>query len=132
MHLPTRWTWTCCLSLLSIACDGAWAGTVRWPDLAAVSHVAGRTATTEDVNDGRAAFAIHSSDGHAGSKPLRLTIPQYAVFLDRDTGRAVPVVVIQAEDRAGVQLAGFRLVGSNGLGACLLSELRLLGTKRPP
>lgn len=132
MPLPARWMWMGLLSLLALSQQGAVAGAVRWPDLIRVGHVTGRVATTDDVKAGNAAFAIQNGDGHPGSKPIRLTIPQYAIYMDRDTGHEVPVIVIQAEDRAGVKLAGFRIVGSEGVGACLLSELRLLGTKRPP
>ena len=131
MRSATRFIWACCLSLL-VAHEGAVAGAVRWPELAKISHVTGRTATTDDVQTGHAAFAIRSdADGHPGSKPIQVTIPQYALYVDRDTGKQVPVILIQAEDRAGVKLAGFRLVGMDGFGACLLSELHLLGTKRP-
>jgi hypothetical protein len=132
MPLTIRFIWTCCLSLLAMAHEGAFAGAVSWPELAKVGHVAGRTATTDDVKAGHAAFAIRSdANGQPGSKPIQVTIPQYALYVDRDTGKQVPVVLIQAEDRAGVKLAGFRLVGIDGFGACLLSELHLLGTKRP-
>jgi len=132
MPLSTRFIWTGCLSLLAMAHECVLAGTVIWPELATVGHVAGRTATTDDVKAGHAAFVIRSdADGHPGSKPIQLTIPQYALYVDRDTGKRVPVILIQAEDRAGVKLAGFRLIGVGGFGACLLSELHLLGTKRP-
>jgi hypothetical protein len=91
--------------------------------------VSGRVATNDDVQAGNAAFAIQNSD----SKPIRVMIPQYAIYFDRDTGKKVPVILIQAEDKAGAKLAGFRIVGGHGVGvgACLLSELQLLGTKRP-
>jgi hypothetical protein len=127
MPLPARFVWTCLLCLLAVALEGAHAGAIRWPDLVGVGHVTGRTATPDDVAAGNAAFTIQNSN----SKPIHVTIPQYAMYVDRDTGRQVPVILIQAEDKAGAMLAGFRIVGSNGLGACLLSELHLLGTKRP-
>jgi hypothetical protein len=137
MLLPARWLWTgpLCLGLLCLFAlprEDAAAAAIRWPDLMKIGHVTGRVATQDDVNAGNAAFAIRDIDGHPGAKPIRLTIPQYAMYVDRDTGHEVPVVVIQAEDRAGAKLAGFRLVARDGVGACLLSELRLLGTKRPP
>ena len=128
---PAHCIWIGLLCLVAMASEGALAGTIKWPELSRVGHVSGRTATTADVKAGNAAFVIQNSDGHSGSKPIRLTIPQYAMYLDRDTGKQIPVVVIQAEDRAGAKLAGFKLVGSGGFGACLLSELHLLGTKRP-
>lgn len=132
MLLAARWIGTGLLCLFALAHEDAVAGAVRWPDLMRIGHVTGRVATQDDVSAGNAAFAIQNSSGHPGSKPIRLTIPQYAMYVDRDTGHEVPVIVIQAEDRAGAKLAGFRLVGGDGFGACLLSELRLLGTKRPP
>lgn len=127
MRPPPRFVWTCCLCLLALAYEGALAAATPWPELTRVGHVSGRVATDDDVQAGNAAFAIQNSD----SKPIRVTIPQYAIYLDRDTGKKVPVILIQAEDKEGAKLAGFRIVGSHGVGACLLSELQLLGTKRP-
>ena len=127
MRPPPRFIWTCCLCLLAVVYQAALAAPTQWPDLARVGHVSGRVATNDDVQAGNAAFAIQNSD----SKPIRVTIPQYAIYLDRDTGKKVPVILIQAEDKAGSKLAGFRIVGSHGVGACLLDELQLLGTKRP-
>jgi len=76
------------------------------------------------VNTGNAGFAI---GGGAGSS-LAIEIPQYAYF--NDGGAKIPVVLIQAEETQGKQLAAAKKAD----GAVVVGFLRdftLLGNKPP-
>jgi hypothetical protein len=96
-----------------------------WPSLDSVAFVKDRPATRADVAAGSAAFTIEST-GIRGT-PLRIQIPQYAVWHDSTSHSDIPVIVIQAEARGALSFVGFRRVKDNGLGVALLKEFTLLG-----
>ena len=88
-----------------------------------VPCVKGRLATDQDTKAGRAVFVFK---GEAGSiRPVDITLPRCAIWHDADRQEEVPVVCIQAEEKDGKKVVGFRIV-KGGLGAGLLSELTLL------
>ena len=103
---------------------------VSWPDLPTKCFVAGRPATEADATQGCAAFVIKAKGGAAGT-PLNVAIPQYALHTDQATGEATRVILIQAEENSGIQAAGYKTIGSGEIGAALLSEMRLLGVRKP-
>ncbi len=59
---------------------------INWPDLSEIAHVKGRTATEEDINEGRAAFRLPSEGGEIRGYPLDLEIPKYALRGKRRLG----------------------------------------------
>ncbi|KAA8705141.1 hypothetical protein [Pseudomonas proteolytica] len=104
--------------------------TIAWPDLPETCFVSGRSATNEDVDSGCAAFLINVK-GKAAGTPIKMDIPQYAMHIEAGTLKETPVVIIQAEQNGKIKAVGYKEVGTEQLGAALLKELRLLGTKKP-
>ncbi|WP_242168949.1 MULTISPECIES: hypothetical protein [unclassified Pseudomonas] len=118
------------LATLSLASTLAAADTIAWPDLPKSCFVSGRSATSEDVDTGCAAFLINVQ-GKAAGTPIKLDIPQYAVHVDEATGKETPVIIIQAEENGEIKAVGYKELGTDQLGAALLREVRLLGTEKP-
>ena len=85
---------------------GVLAQTVTWPSLPSDGYIRGRPATEADIEAGRAVFVAADGDRVIG-RPLPITIPQYAYFLDE--GKRVPAIVVQAEEARGRKLLGARL-----------------------
>jgi hypothetical protein len=108
----------------------ALAEAITWPDLPDTCFVSGRSATSQDVDTGCAAFLINVKGKPAGT-PIKLDIPQYAMHVDEGTGKETPVILIQAEENGDVKAVGYKELGTGQLGAALLREVRLLGTKKP-
>ena len=108
----------------------SFASNVVWPELPHACFVKDRPATEEDAKKGCAAFVIKTHKQFSGM-PLNIKIPQYAIHVDENTGKETPVVVIQAEENAGIQVVGYTEVGSSAIGTALLRELHLLGTVKP-
>jgi hypothetical protein len=98
----------------------------HWPDLPAVEFFAGRTATEDDIADGRAVFSM------AGQSPgsLSIEVPQYAYWID-EMGDEHPMIVVQAEQHPdGTAIIGLR--SSDGSEAvATLPEVKLLGKEKP-
>jgi hypothetical protein len=72
--------------------------------------------------------------GHAGTSagtPISIEVPQYAWHVDQASGKKTPVILIQAEEGSGIKAVGYRELSSPALGAALLSEMILLGSKKP-
>ncbi|RMP61997.1 hypothetical protein ALQ18_00891 [Pseudomonas marginalis pv. marginalis] len=118
------------LATLSMASAVAVADTIAWPDLPSTCFVSGRPATSTDVDTGCAAFLINVK-GKAAGTPIKLDIPQYALHVDEATGKETPVIIIQAEENGDIKAVGYKELGNDQLGAALLREVRLLGTKKP-
>lgn len=118
------------LATLSVASTLASADTIAWPDLPQTCFVSGRSATSADVDTGCAAFLINVK-GKAAGTPIKLDIPQYALHIDEATGKETPVIIIQAEENGEIKAVGYRELGTDQLGAALLREVRLLGTRKP-
>lgn len=88
----------------------------RWRETPAVS---GRAATDQDVNEGRAVFAV-------GGEPVPMAIPSCAVVREEGVGEETPVIVIQAERlEDGTVAIGYRLI-EGGAGISPLSDVELL------
>jgi hypothetical protein len=103
---------------------------VSWPDLPIKCFVSGRPGTEADVAQGCAAFVIKGQAGAAGI-PLDISVPQYALHIDSTTGKGTPVILIQAEKNRGIEVVGYKVIGSGEIGAALLGEMRLLGVSKP-
>jgi hypothetical protein len=99
-------------------------GLVAWPPLPA-AFITGRSATQEDVAQGKAVFATRAGN----SIPLPIAIPQYA-FCELD-GTRVPGLVVQAEQSQGLAVAGFRPL--SGAPACIvpMDTCKMLGQTAP-
>ena len=121
-----------CVALLTLvfglrAADStpAAAGPVNVDKWKSVPCVKGRLATDQDTRAGRAVFVFNG--GLASVHPLDIALPHCAIWHDADRREDVPVVCIQAEEKDGKKVVGFRIV-KGGLGVGLLSELTLLDT----
>jgi hypothetical protein len=89
----------------------------RWRETPAVS---GRTATDDDVNEGRAVFAV-------GGEPVDLELPACAIVREEGVGEETPVIVIQAERiEDGTIAVGFRLLDGGGSGIAPFDDVELL------
>ncbi|WP_372339902.1 hypothetical protein [Pseudomonas sp. P7548] len=118
------------LATLSMASTFANAEAITWPDLPKTCFVSGRSATSQDVDTGCAAFLINVK-GQAAGTPIKVDIPQYALHVDEATGKETPVIIIQAEENGDIKAVGYKELGTDQLGAALLREVRLLGTQKP-
>ena len=121
---------TLLLASLALTSPLTLAEAITWPDLPSTCFVSGRSATSQDVDTGCAAFLINVK-GQAAGTPIKLDIPQYAMHVDEGTGKETPVILIQAEENGDVKAVGYKELGTGQLGAALLREVRLLGTKKP-
>jgi hypothetical protein len=63
--------------------------------------------------------------------PLGIGIPQYAWLVDDASGKKTPVILIQAEEDSGIKTVGYKELDSHSLGVAILSEMILLGRKKP-
>jgi hypothetical protein len=99
---------------------------VKWPPLSKYGYTAGRSATSKDVNDGRAVFVLLNNKMPIG-RPIEITIPQYAFHLNHETNQRIPCVIIQAEEASGQKLIGCRVVSNNEIMAGLASEFEFIG-----
>lgn len=79
----------------------------------------GRAATEDDVEQGRAAFAV-------GGEPVELDLPSCAIVREEGVGEPTPVILIQAERLDdGTIAVGFRLL-TGGMGIATLDDVELL------
>lgn len=120
---------TLLLAALALSLSLALADTI-WPDLRKTCLVSGRSANSADVDTGCAAFLINVKS-KAADTPIKVDISQYAVHVDEATGKETPVIIIQAEENGEIKAVGYKELGTDQLGAALLREVRLLGTKKP-
>jgi hypothetical protein len=88
----------------------------------------GAAATLQDIKDCNAVLVASNGDT-AVSKPLTITVPQYAYWRDQG-GRRIRVIVVQAEEAKGVHIFGVRDANGKDI-ACTEAELTLLGTAPP-
>ncbi len=96
-----------------------------WPPLPNKGFISGRAATTADVSAGNAAF-VAMVGGVVIGKPMTITIPQYAYYINGK--KKAPVIVIQAEEAQGSKMIGARyLDGTEAVG--MITDFELLGAK---
>ena len=99
---------------------------MAWPELPTAGFLSGRSANNADVEAGQAVFSM---DGKSHG-PLKIAVPQYAIWTD-EHGTAHPVVVVQAEEApGGLQIVGL-LKSDGSYAAATMPELQLLGTEKP-
>jgi hypothetical protein len=93
-------------------------GPIRPEQWNAVPAIRDRPATEWDVHGGIAVFYM----GADSQEALPLSLPQPAFYVDPETGRMIPVVVIQAESSGDQHIVGVRFL-DGGHGVCLLDEV---------
>jgi hypothetical protein len=103
--------------------------TLVWPKLETVPFVSGRAATEADVNAGRAAFLLKLGD--SSGRPLKISLPQYAVHVDASKNARTPCILIQAEEINGQKAGGCRIVGKDSFLVGLMNEFELYGSVAP-
>lgn len=104
-------------------------GSEEWPNLPTKNFIAGRAASQDDVNEGRAIFVL-AQGGIVIGRPIDITIPQYALMDSGPSKPPIRVVVIQAEEFPKGKLVGVRDARGKEYVA-KLSDLQLLGQSRP-
>lgn len=102
-----------------------------WPELPESGFLADRAATIEDVDSGLAVFALQDDQGNYEGELVGITIPQYALHVDEDTGEKWPVIIVQAETNGEIVAIGFRYINDGSVGVGLQHEFEFLGTERP-
>lgn len=127
--LCQKWMLMCAIGLSFASMSGN-AGVTNWPELPRECFVSARPATAADLKKGCAAFMIGDTGTSEGT-PLNVEIPQYAWHVDEKTGKKAPVILIQAEEGSGIKAVGYREFESSSIGVALLSEMILLGSKKP-
>ncbi len=103
---------------------------MTWPALSEFAFVSGKAATTEDISAGRAAFVLQDAGGPIG-EPLDISVPQYAIYRNEESGTQTPCVIIQAEQARGQRLIGASMLPARSFTVGLLSNFELLGTTPP-
>jgi hypothetical protein len=103
--------------------------TSDWPELPTKAFVSGRSATQADVNEGQAIFVLMAGEVPI-SKPIAITIPQFALLNGEGEKSPTPVVVVQAEEFPKGKLVGVRDVMGKEY-VVNLSDLKLLGATKP-
>lgn len=116
--------------ICSLSSATSLAETIEWPELPKTCFVSQRPATVSDLNRGCSAFLIGGPEKSMGV-PLNIQIPQYAFHVDGVSGKKTPVIVLQAEEQSGIKAVGYKEVQTSRTGAALLSEMQLLGTRKP-
>lgn len=100
---------------------------MKWPDLNSCKFVTGRTATEQDLMEGKATFLLKSGN-ETLSTPLEIEIPQYALHINKSNNEETPGIIIQAEKTCdGQELVGFIPAHSQAPVTTSLHEFRLLG-----
>jgi len=98
---------------------------ITWPNLPTEGFVSGRSASPADVERGDAVF---STNGAGRLSPI--TVRQYAYWRDEWDVKH-PRIIVQAEEAPG----GLTIVGMRDLlgaaSAATLSEMEILGVKKP-
>ncbi|HHI92244.1 MAG TPA: hypothetical protein ENK04_01845 [Gammaproteobacteria bacterium] len=105
---------------------------MKWPDLNSCKFVTGRTATEQDLMEGKATFLLKSGN-ETLSTPLEIEIPQYALHINKSNNEETPGIIIQAEKTCdGQELVGFIPAHSQAPVTTSLHEFRLLGKTNHP
>ena len=71
-------------------------------------------------------------DGRPVGRPIDMTVPQYAIFVDEDNHRRTRVIVVQAEEAGDRKLLGYIEIQTGQAGIGTLTEFELLGRDIPP
>ncbi|RDV23885.1 hypothetical protein DXV75_16890 [Alteromonas aestuariivivens] len=100
---------------------------VHWPDLSTIGYISGRAAVEEDINKGIAVFVLRSGQDIIG-KPLKISLPQYAIHKDPESGQDTRVVIIQAEEANEQKVLGAYDFSQKSFMVGLLNEFTLLGS----
>ena len=98
-----------------------------WPPLPTTGFVSGRAATREDAQAGNAVFVLRDGDGHPGTKPLDIVIPQYAIFVDTERHERRRVFIVQGEQFDSMVMIGYRDIATGELGIGAPTDFELLG-----
>jgi hypothetical protein len=98
----------------------------KWRRIATTS---GTLATEEDVKAGCAVFYLENPD-EIGAEPYEVNLPHCGVLTDDESGKEIPVIVIQAEQAEDMIYVGYRFLGG-GNEVCTLSEIELLNEPDP-
>jgi hypothetical protein len=119
---------------------------IEWPPLPDSGFISGRVATQEDIDSEKAVFGfpkkleaaqVSKLTGEAdakevecaGSSPLDILIPQYAIL--NLNGEKLACIIIQGEESDGSKVVACRLVKDNKITIGLLEDFELLGQKTP-
>ena len=102
-----------------------------WPPLNKYCVVLGRAATPQDVADNCAVFAARKLADRNAIKQMNIALPQYAYYNEPNLKRSIPVVVVQAEERNGVQVLGYRDIATGAKGSAMMKDFKLLGVFPP-
>lgn len=101
-----------------------------WEPLPATGFVVGHSATRSDINSGSAIFVLEE-DGVPMGHPLQMQIPQYGYHIDAQSKKRTPCIVVQAESFRGVNLVGFREVGTHREAVDVDENFQFLGCSEP-
>lgn len=104
-----------------------------WPDLSKIKSTSGKAATEKDIKNGAAVFLLQSDEGEPIGRPINIVIPQFAIYMDKETGKKSKVVIIQAEVEIinGKKAVGAFYIKSGEYLVGLYDEFKLLGTSIP-
>lgn len=103
-----------------------------WPRLSDFSATSGRLATKEDTNANRASFLLQDEAGNRIGSPVEMVLPQFACYVDHESGSRERCVVFQAEAANGKVYFGGWLIDQETQIVGFASDFELLGTNNPP
>ncbi len=101
---------------------------IEWPDLSTFKYVSGRVAKEADISNQSAIFVLKNEGKYIGT-PIKIVLPQYAIYTDGETNQKSKVVIIQAESAQGMNMYGAIDI-RNGKGVVSIdTDFKLLGQK---
>lgn len=102
-----------------------------WHRLTDFSATSGRLATKEDTNANRASFLLQDEAGNRIGTPVDIMLPQFAYYVDHESGSRERCVLFQAEAADGKVYFGGWLIDQQNQVVGFPSEFELLGINVP-
>jgi hypothetical protein len=102
-----------------------------WPPLTDFEGTSGRLATKEDTHANRAAFLLQDEGGNRIGEPFDMPLPQFAYYVDHESGTRERCVLFQAEVADGKVYFGGWLIDQDNQVVGFASDFELLGTSPP-
>ncbi|MTT51132.1 hypothetical protein F1529_01415 [Alcanivorax sp. VBW004] len=119
------------LALLAVAAVAQAGDVLSLPPLDTYGFVSGRAATEADVSAGDAVF-LFKEDGLIIGQPLDIQVPQYAVFRGSNEAASGYVIIVQAEQAAGIPVVAARFFSDGKVVTGTPEEFTLLGDMGQP
>lgn len=119
------------LALLLVAAAAQAGEALSLPPLDTYGFISGRAATEADISAGDAVF-LFKDEGQIIGQPLDIQVPQYAVFRGSNEAASGYVIIVQAEEAAGVPVVAARFLRDDKVITATPEEFTFLGDMGQP